>query len=351
MILVLLTIPVLFMASRAGSWLGQRASEEPEPRPMRQVVEITPESSDFHEVWESSAFKCSMRLRNASTSLVALEDIRAGCECTKLGRTEGFVLRPSEEADIPLSIDLTQIRETDDSQPREAKIIVFGKARPSEGRSIDQRWVLHGSVRRQVTCIPSHFGFNEELVRGVPGQELEFRLVPEVSVGCLTLSEVPEGWAAKLLRESSDSASYVLKATPTKTATGVFADAFRVVGTKVDGEVISGVRIRVEGRVTERVEILPQSLDFGLVPVSGVKSAELSVVRRSGAPIRSVEVLLARGAVTVEQEIRSGSRWRVRLVCLATVAGDQAASGTVRVVTDDRTTDLPLHCKWYGVRP
>ncbi len=342
-------LATLAIAVLAAHWLSR--SSKPHQNREPGMIRFLPVASDFGEVWETDAFRWEFVLQNSGDREVVVRGVRAGCGCSRLERSDEVRLQPGDQARYPVVVDLRKIRTSDSSEVRPAEISMDGEVGPVEGRYLPFRASASGRVRRLLNCTPHEVGLGEELTCAEPGRQLEFRLQPTRSLLEPRIKRLPKGWSAKLDLPEKGQPCYVLRATPIKNEPGVFVDEIEMEVVAEDGRVIPTQSIKVMGRVTELIQVLPRCPDLGEMRVGTKGRTTLWVSRKDRDPIEEVEVVSGNRALKSLGAYREGEVWRIDLECTSDDVGARSATGTVRVKSR-RVPDgkAGFEVRWYGTR-
>ena len=351
LVFLLVLIPCLYTSSKAGVYLANfvRRADRSDSSSM-PLIRITPETLNFKETWESTAFRWDVVFENVMDKPVLLYDVEGGCKCVKTTGGKEITLNPGERATIRCDIDSTQLRPHDPDPIRSVGVELRARAGYNERQLTAYRWRLEGKVRRFLTCKPHEVGLSEELVRGVPGRFLEIKIHPNAAIRKLQLKKVPNGWKAEVKKSILNEDEYILQAKPCKSVIGLFEDVFEIEAMDTKGRDIPIQRINVMGNVTENIAVFPEFKDLGEIRVKAVAHANISVTARSGEPIEVVKVITTDPLVNVNAIHRGEDTWTIELERMIVDYGVGESSGIVRAKSHKGiTTDAEFRLRWYGV--
>lgn len=345
----LLVVPCLIAANRAGVWVAGYVSASHAEQPVSaktQGLIVVPESLDFSSVWETDAFAWNVVFENKGNDPVTVVAVKGGCDCTKVAWEKEATLQPGERVTAPLTVDLLQVRPYDRSGVRSAELVVYVTAKRAGGEPSTEGWVLRGNIGRLLNCEPGHVSLGEDLIAGVPGSPLDFRIGLNGPSSKVRLKKAPAEWSVNLKRAETQPPSYVLRATPCKLSPGIFADEIQLEIITDDGRVLPTQSLKMEGRVTDSLEVSPRLLDFGAVAVGTTVRQSLWVRSRKGERIPVVEAAPADPLVKVIAIHSEGKGWRIDLERLIDAPGQGGCSGAIRVKPDGSV--IPFFLRWYG---
>lgn len=340
----------MIAANRAGLWLansvGGYPQQVPSPPPPPPPVIVAPETLDFATAWETNKFRWDLVFRNVSDKPVALRDVHGGCSCTISQERDELLLKPGQQATVPLVIDLFKLWPKDPSEVRAVEVPVEGVV-VSDGEKTEHRWVLRGRIRHLLSCQPFQVGLGEELISGEPGRLIRVRIRPNRPVSQVRLKRAPEGWLSDL--KALGAEGYELHASPCRRKVGSFSDELQLEVVCEDGRVMPAHPIKVGGQVTDDVDVLPRPLDLGERRLGTTAEGRFWVRARSGGPIQAVEVAPKDRLLTRIDARRRGESWRVDFERQVETPGHGEYTGTMRVKLQARGwKEVKYHLKWYG---
>jgi hypothetical protein len=345
---IIVLIPSLIAANRAGLWLassvggGVQQGSSPSLPPIIAV----PKTLDFGTVWETNTFHWDLVFQNVSDKPAALRDVHGGCSCTTSQQRDELLLKPGEQVTIPLVIDLFKLWPNDPSEVRAVEVPVEGVL-VTGGEKTEHRWVLRGRIRHLLSCQPYQVGLGEDLIAGEGGQLIRVRIRPNRPVSQVRLKRAPEGWSLDL--KATGTKGYELDALPCKRKVGAFSDEFQLEVVCEDGVVMPAHPIKVEGRATDDVDVLPCPLDLGVRHLGTTAEGCFWVRARSGGPIQAVELATTDRLLIHIDAHRSGDSWRVDFERLIEAPGHGEYTGTMRVKLQAKGwKEVKYHLKWYG---
>ncbi len=350
-VLLVVSVPCLVAANRAGTWVAQwasgMASEPDKGKAKPPPIIALPESLDFGVQWETDALHWDLVFQNVSDAPAVLGPVRGACSCTTVTQTREIRLNPGDKTTVTVVVDLLGLRAYDPSEVRGVEIEILATAGFAGAEQPMRHWNLRGGVRRLFNYEPMRFDLSEDLVSGETGRSLECRLTANGPLGQLRLKRVPDGWAADLAeQEGASPPSYILRATPCKRKLGTFSDEFVLEAMTPDGRMRRVQSVMARGRVTDAIEVLPRPLDFGKVAVGATIRGSLWVRMRNGAATQGVEIvpeILPAKVVGVHKE---ATGWRIDLELTIDAPGSGLCKGVVRVMPCGLQTEFVL--RWYG---
>jgi hypothetical protein len=345
----LLVVPCLIAANRAGVWVAEFVSanhaDQLVPANTPSVI-VIPESLDFGSVWETDAFAWTVVFQNKGDNPVAISAVRGGCDCTKVAWEKEATLQPGERVTAPITVDLLQVRPYDWSPVRSAELVIYVTTKRIGGEPSTEGWVLRGNIGRLLHCEPGQVSLGEDLIAGVPGSPLDFKIGLNGPSSKVRLKKAPDEWSVELRQAETQPPSYILYAKPCKLKPGTFADRIQLEVVTGDGRVMPTQALKVEGRVTDGLEVYPRPLDFGSGAVGTTVRDSLWIRSRKGQRIPAVEAVPADPSVKVIAVHSEGKGWRIDLERLIDAPGPGECSGAIRVKPDANV--IPFFLRWYG---
>jgi hypothetical protein len=348
---IIVVVLCLIAANRAGVWVARQVSGTRVGSTPQVPVLLALESLDFGEIWESDAFRWPVVFQNVSDSPLTVRDLAGTCFCTKPDGSEVW-LEPRQKATVEFVVDLGQLRTDAPGDRRTVEVGIQANVEQPRKEAVLMRWSLRGTVRRHLTCEPPLVSLGEELVAGESGRALLFRIRPSVPVREVRVKRVPAGWSAHVVKAPDRSVGYVLHVTGGKSKAGTFADEFEFDAVAEDGRVLPRQWVRVEGRATEPVEVLPQPLELGVVPVGTVVRASLWLSTRGGQPLVVGEVVPNDPKARVASVRQVGERWQIEIERPVTEPGHGACKGSARCRTQAAEwCEVGFSFRWYATAP
>jgi len=229
---------------------------------------------------------------------------------------------------------------------------IVGKVGYEHGKLDLSHWTLQGAVRRFLSWEPQEVGLGEELTWGEMGRTVEFKVLPNTLIHELRLKHTPEGWSAKMRRKASRGGGYVVQATPCKHKLGYFKDFLEIEGTTADGRAIPTQRIRLEGRVTDNLEVLPQVKDVGVMAVGTIAKASVWVSAKKGEPFEVATVTPADRLTKAVANRQESNKWRIDFERPIDSPGIGMSQGVIhiRFLRPSESREVTYQLQWYGTK-
>lgn len=319
---------------------------------MRTPLVIDEHYLSFGEVWETQRFDWDIVFQNQSDKPVILRDVRGECECTRTQGGEDQILSPNGRITVRCNIDLTRLRTYDPAPVRPVRVGIVGKVGYENGQLAMHSWTLLGAVRRFLSWEPHDVGLGEELTRGEVGRTLKFRIHPNTPIRQLRLQRTPEGWIAEMREVSSREGSYVVQATPCKHRLGYFKDFLELEGATAEGRVIPTQRIKLEGYVTDNIEVLPQVKDVGVMTVGTIAKASVWVSAKKGEPFEVTTVTPTDRLTKAIISRQERNKWRIDLERTIDSLGAGMGQGVIHVQFphSSESREITYELRWYGTK-
>jgi hypothetical protein len=330
-------------------WVAEYVSASHVEQPVSaqpQGLIVAPESLDFGSIWETNSFAWNVVFENKGDGPVTVSAVRGGCDCTKVAWDKEATLQAGERVTVPITVDLLQVRSYDWSETRSAEVVVYATTE-SEGRnSSTDGWVLHGNIRRLMSCEPSEIGLGEQLIAGIPGTRLDFKIGLNGPANAIRLKKTPDEWSVALKRIETRPPSYVLQATPCKLKSGLFSDEFKLEITTENGRVMPTQSLRVTGRVRGDIDIYPRNVDLGVGAIGTKVRASIWVRGHGEIPISVVQPAATDPLLRFLRIQKEVGGWRIDVERVIDAAGWNDSSGVIHIEPGARKSVFLV--RWYG---
>ncbi len=333
-------------ANRAAVWVAGRPTIA--VGSAGAIPQVRAVSLDFGSVWESREFHWTLVLENTSDAVVRVVDIAGLCRCTRAERSE-LTIPPKGRGEVPLVIDLYQLRPTVAGRERMVSVAVTARVEVSGQPVEEYRWAASGRARRYLEADPLVLPLGEDLIAGQPGLRQVVRIRPTVGVGAVRLKRLPVGWSARLEFAPDEPSAYQLSLTPHQDSVGPWRETIELDALGSDGRLLATQPVVAEGTVIGPVELLPGVVDLGALPVGTEYRAEFSVVGTPGVEVQ-VEGIDPQGPSVCVSLTHACGHPRVSVNGPVAATGYGETTGTIRVKHGTTGSySLPYRARWYGV--
>ena len=238
---------------------------------------VPEEYLNIGEVWEEEqSYEWTLTLRNPTRADVDIEGFLSSCNCVSI-QPDALLIRAGQSADIHMRLALG-IKQAE--KPRVFVVKIIPQIRNEVHQQVG--WEVHGRARRFLNIEPDTIDFGSSLLRGKPHPAKAAVISSMLPVEKLVAKCKPDSGRVEVIRTGAGSNSFEVRVIPKDTLP---AGPFRFdVELKPIGEGVSSLieaKLPVEGAIMEDVQILPESLYLGVIPVGQV--VKQTVVLRSAS--------------------------------------------------------------------
>jgi len=293
---VLPVVGLLVLLSAGGFWLGITRNAR---RDREAPLQVDPEYLDFGEVWVEDGFPWILPIKNTSSEVIEIVELRSSCACTSVVPT-GLVIAPKETAKAQLTLDLTPGKGDDPMLPvRDFSVQVAGQVKGPGSGGVG--WTVRGRIKTPVALSQWSINFGE-VVQGIGFEDKSIEvtyLLP--GTGVEVTCEHPFAACVVEPAENRPDTSHVRVILQEGLPLGEFSFPVRISARTSNEQSAGSVTLRVSGKVVGDFEFIPTTIAFHPRPIG--ESLLLTVVlsSRTGRPFVVETATPDRDYVSVER--------------------------------------------------
>ncbi len=263
-----------------------------------QIVQVVDESLDFGEVWASSDFSTTIRVRNSSTIPLTVNGFESTCACRTFRAKTPCTIPPGQT--VPLDLQVSLVTADPDEAVKERRPAEFGfYLDQTNGLRAPRPFVLHGVVKNPLSLAPPVIQFGDSLIAGALFSS------KSVTVGGFEpLIGLEVECPAKLGRTSvkrKSGATFEVMFTPADgTPEGPLNGVIVATGVTAGGRRLPPAEILVTGTIFPSLRAVPSTLDFGPNPIGSSGHADIIVQTLNATAVQveaaAIEPIIATSA-------------------------------------------------------
>jgi|GEM_PF-3230430 len=239
-------------------------------------------SLNFGEVWETSHFKWTLRLRNIGADPVMIDHFTTSCGCGSL-EPPSLVIPARGTSEVTLLLNLNH--GADQSTPfgvRDFSVMVKPVIANDPGGS--PTWNIHGRVRRSLVVSPQHLHLNE--VNAEEESVFTVEATPAAAFAALTAECSHPLRSVTVTPPTSEYGAYIIRVVnpPGELPLGPFTSILRLQPRISEETQLPSITVPVHGIVVSDLDVMPSRLDLGVLPLLQAHTSTVTVRSRSGRP-------------------------------------------------------------------
>jgi hypothetical protein len=305
---------------------------------------VDPADLDFGDKWEGERFSWKLSIRNEGSTPVQVEDFITPCSCVEL-KPRFFQLAPGGHQEVTLTLDLNRLgqpRNLPSSPSWPCEITLIPCLTQTAGGA--PQWTLRGTIHPLLT-IGTPLPLPAAIPRGKTAT-VSFSVHAAIPLDALTCQ--PSAQLAKVHVQGQGRDFRITLLTRPDLPAGPLTLQV-VLQPQRKGMSLPSKVVFWETQVEEVVQVFPNPLSLGTVPVGKVCSCRLWVGPRGDRPFRLLAVQTAAPGLQVRDWRQQGEQWQIELQQAVQQAGPGRSQGTLRVaLASGEVWEVPFVVQWYG---
>ncbi len=247
---------------------------------------VPSENLDWGEVWAQERFEWTLPFTNRANRDMLVEEILASCGCAAVELTpKPLVIAAGESVSIPLVLNLmpdaTPQSSAARARVREVTIVLALQLKDEPPAHVH----LRGRVRDAISFSASAIEFGQPMWPGSPPLTREITLIALEPVARVVVSTDETLLGVDVTPTPDNAAVFRLSAIPrANLSSGTYQPSVYLRPVLLSGETLPALRLPAVFYVESDIEMMPRTLQLGILPQGAVATAEVTLASRNGRP-------------------------------------------------------------------